>query len=335
MSDQISPMAPWLLRQLRDLLARRGHAWLLHGPSGLGQFELAQALARAWLCAQPGPEGACGVCPSCQGFDRHTHADLCVLMPETHALALGWPLDEKAQQEIDDKKRKPSKEIRVDAVRQMVAFTQTTHLGQRGQVVMIHPADRLNHVTANSLLKTLEEPPGETRFVLTTDAVHQLLPTIRSRCQSHAMQVPATDEALAWLVREGVPPAQTEGLWRASGGRPSWVLDRVQQDGLTAELWGSWPRQIARGQPGLLEKVSATEGMASLQKLCHDLLAVAHGATPQFFLPDQLPKKPSALKAAEWSAELGRMVRHVEHPFNAGLQIQAWAVRARQAMRPD
>ena len=335
MSPPSSPMAPWLTRQLHELLARRGHAWLLHGPSGLGQFELAQALARAWLCGQPGPQGACGVCPSCLGFDRHTHADLCVLMPETHALSLGWPLDEKAQQEIDDKKRKPSKEIRVDAVRQMVAFTQTTHLGQRGQVVMIHPADRLNHVTANSLLKTLEEPPGDTRFVLTTDAVHQLLPTIRSRCQSHAMQMPQTDEALAWLEGQGVPQAQAEVLWRASGGRPSWVLERFQQDGLTAELWGQWPRQIARGQPGLLEKVSATEGLASLQKLCHDLLAVAHGAAPQFFMPDQLPKKPSAWKAAEWSSELSGMVRHVEHPFNASLQIQAWAVRARQAMRPD
>jgi DNA polymerase-3 subunit delta' len=256
-------------------------------------------------------------------------------MPETHALALGWPLDEKAQQEIDDKKRKPSKEIRVEAARQMVAFTQTTQLGPKGQVVLIHPADRMNTVTANALLKTLEEPPGNTRFVLTTDALHQLLPTIRSRCQSHAMELPPTSEALPWLVGQGVPEDQAEVLWRASGGRPSWVLDRVKVDAMTAEQWRQWPRQIARGQAGLLEQLSATEGLDSLQKLCHDLLAVAHGAAPQFFLPDQLPKSPSATKAAAWAEELSRMVRHVEHPFNAGLQIQAWAVRARQAMRPD
>lgn len=335
MSEPLTPLAPWLQRQLRALLSRRGHAWLLHGPSGLGQYELAQALARAWLCAQPGPDGACGTCPSCLGFERRTHADLCVLMPETHALALDWPLDEKAQQEIDDKKRKPSKEIRVEAARQMVAFTQTTQLGSSGQVVLIHPADRMNTVTANALLKTLEEPPGDTRFVLTTDAIHQLLPTIRSRCQSHAMETPATQEALTWLVAQGIPEDQAEVLWRASGGRPSWVLDRVLRDGLTAEQWRQWPRQMARGQPGLLEQLSATEGLASLQKLCHDLLAVAHGAVPQFFLPDQLPKTPSAIKAALWSQELSRMVRHVEHPFNAGLQVQAWALRARLAMRPD
>ena len=149
------------------------------------------------------------------------------------------------------------------------------------------------------------------------------------------MQTPSSDEALAWLVGQGLDQAQAEVLWRASGGRPNWVLDRVHLDGLTAEQWRQWPRQIARGQAGLLEQLSATEGLASLQKLCHDLLALAHGAAPQFFLPDQLPKSPSATRAALWSEDLSRLVRHVEHPFNASLQVQAWALRARQAMRPD
>ncbi|MDI9330052.1 MAG: DNA polymerase III subunit [Alphaproteobacteria bacterium] len=334
MLESTAPLAPWLQRQLRSLLMRQGHAWLLQGPSGLGQYELASALAKAWLCAQPHDDGACGLCPSCLGFDRHTHADLCTLMPETHSLSLGWPLDEKTQQELDDKKRKPSKDIRVEAARQMVAFSQTTHLGSRGQVVFIHPADRMNAITANTLLKTLEEPPGDTRFVLTTDSVHQLLPTIRSRCQSHAMQVPDDAEALAWLNVQGVPSEQAEVLWRASGGRPNWVLDRVR-DGLSAEQWSQWPRQLARGQAGLLELLSPTEGLASLQKLCHDLLALSLGAAPRFFQPQHLPKSPSPRRAALWAAELQALVRHVEHPYNAGLQLQAWAVRARLAMRPD
>ena len=58
------PLAPWLQTQLEGLLAQRGHAWLLSGPSGLGQFELALALARAWLCETPTPQGACGHCGS-------------------------------------------------------------------------------------------------------------------------------------------------------------------------------------------------------------------------------------------------------------------------------
>ena len=335
MSESAQPLAPWLQRQLRELLSRRGHAWLLHGPSGLGQHELSKALAQAWLCEHPSEEGACGQCPSCLGFDRHTHADLCVLMPETHTLSLGWPLDEKAQQEIDDKKRKPSKEIRVEAARQMVAFTQTTPLGRRGQVVWIHPADRMNAITANTLLKSLEEPPGTTRFVLTTDAVHHLLPTLRSRCQSHALQMPTTQEAHAWLAEQGIPSEQVEVLWRASGGRPSWVLERFKQEGMTAQAWSQWPRQLAKGQAGLLATLPAAEGLACLQKLCHDLLAIAVGGPAQFFRAEDLPKTPSASKAAQWAQELKDMTRHVEHPYNAALQLQAWTVRARQAMRPD
>jgi len=102
-------LAPWIARQHAALRAQRGHAWLLQGPSGLGQFELALALVRGWLCDLPTPDGACGQCPSCHGIDVHTHPDLVVLMPETEMLARGWPLPEKAQTEIDDKKRKPSR----------------------------------------------------------------------------------------------------------------------------------------------------------------------------------------------------------------------------------
>ena len=121
-SATAQPMAPWLAQQRDLLLQQRGHAWLLQGPSGLGQFTLGMALVRAWLCDAPTEHGACGQCASCHAIDVHTHSDLCVLMPEVSMLELGWPLPEKAQSEIDDKKRKPSKDIRVDAMRDAVEF---------------------------------------------------------------------------------------------------------------------------------------------------------------------------------------------------------------------
>ena len=180
-------MAPWVADQARLLLAQNGHAWLLHGPSGLGQYDLALSLASAWLCDQPSGEGACGHCGSCHAIDVRTHADLAVLMPETVLIERGWPLGEKAQAEIDDKKRKASREIRVEAMRETIEFSQRTSARGRAKVVLVYPAERMNHVTANALLKTLEEPPGDVKFVLATEASHLLLPTIRSRCMGHAM----------------------------------------------------------------------------------------------------------------------------------------------------
>ena len=146
--------APWLTRQLGQLLAQRGHAWLLQGPSGLGQYTLALDLARAWLCEKPTPTGACGHCESCHAIDVRTHADLCVLMPETVMQQRQWPLGEKAQAELDDKKRKPSREIRVDVMRDAIEFSQRTSAWGRGKVVLVFPAERMNAVTANALLKS-------------------------------------------------------------------------------------------------------------------------------------------------------------------------------------
>jgi DNA polymerase-3 subunit delta' len=65
----------WIAEQTESLLAQRGHAWLLQGPSGLGQYPLALALVRAWLCEQPTAHGACGQCGSCHAIEVRTHAD--------------------------------------------------------------------------------------------------------------------------------------------------------------------------------------------------------------------------------------------------------------------
>ncbi|NZA03508.1 hypothetical protein H0I39_20980 [Ottowia beijingensis] len=176
---------------------------------------------RAWLCDAPTPQGACGKCASCHGIDVHTHPDLVVLMPETDMIARGWPLPEKAQSDIDDKKRKPSKEIRVDAMRDAIEFAQRTSGRGRGKAVLVYPAERMNQVTANALLKTLEEPPGDVRFVLATDAAHLLLPTIRSRCLGHTLLWPDADEALPWLSAQGIAAGRAPPCCApAAGGRP-------------------------------------------------------------------------------------------------------------------
>ena len=348
------PLAPWLQTQLESLLVQRGHAWLLSGPSGLGQFELALALARSWLCEEPTPQGACGHCGSCHAVDVHTHADLCMLMPETLSLALGWPLDEKTQDELDSKKRKPSKEIKVDAAREAVSFTQFTRSRGTTKVVLVFPAERMNNVTANTLLKTLEEPPGAVKFILATDAAHQLLPTIRSRCLGHTMVWPDFELALGWLQQEisqagegasakkaapAPKPADLQTLLVASGGRPADALAWAQDapPGEAAQHWQALPKAMARGDVSALSDWAPAQAVDALQKLCHDVLAVRMGAAPRFFSAADLSaaagKAGAGLYAmASWSRELAAIARTVEHPYNPGLMLESLVSRARLAL---
>jgi DNA polymerase-3 subunit delta' len=324
---------PWIAQQTAHLLAQRGHAWLLQGPSGLGQLDLALSLVRAWLCESPSAQGACGTCPSCHALAVHTHADVCMLMPETTLLALGWPLDEKAQKEIDDKKRKPSKDIRVEAMREAVEFSQRTSARGRGKAVLVFPAERMNHVTANALLKTLEEPPGDVRFVLATEAAHQLLPTIRSRCLVHTLHWPPAADALAWLEAQGVPATEAEKLLRASGGRPldAW---RDAQSGRGSELWQNLPKAMWHGDTQWVKDFSPSELLDALQKLCHDLMVVSSGAEPRFFMRSDLPSQMPPLSAlSPWAKSLAQARLSAEHPFNAGLMLEALVSQAQTAMR--
>ncbi|OIN93115.1 MAG: DNA polymerase III subunit delta' [Comamonadaceae bacterium CG1_02_60_18] len=320
--------SPWIQQQLQALLMQRGHAWLLAGPSGLGQYELALALVSAWLCERPTAQGACGHCASCHAIDVRTHADLCVLMPEAVMQTLGWPLSEKAQSEIDSKKRKMSQEIRVDAMRDAVEFAQRTSARGRGKAVLVFPAERMNVYTANALLKTLEEPPGDVKFVLASDAEHQLLPTILSRCQRHTLVWPEPGAALQWLQQQGVPADQAQVLLRAAGGRPA---DALQMSPI-ANVWRSIPLAAQRGDVGVFKDWGTAETVDALQKLCHDQMALKAEAEPRFFDTVDLVAGGSWNSLTHWARSLRDIRRNVEHPFNAGLLQEALVSQAQTAL---
>ena len=252
-------------------------------------------------------------------------------MPETEALVRGWPLGEKAEKEIDDKKRKPSREIRVDAMREMLDFCHMTRSGERGKVVLIYPAEQMNTVTANTLLKTLEEPPPYTRFILATSAAHELLPTIRSRCLVYTLNWPDTAPALAWLTAQSVPPAEAIALLRAAGGRAHDAL-AFFKDGLKAKDWAGLPKLLLRGEAGWLVDAAPAMVLSVLQKLCHDMQALACDATPRYFEAADLPKPSRLTTLTQWSRELMDSARTVDHPFNPGLLLQAWVSRAQRAL---
>jgi DNA polymerase-3 subunit delta' len=189
----------------------------------------------------------------------------------------------------------------------------------------------MNTITANTLLKTLEEPAGNTRFILASAAAHELLPTVRSRCQVHPMQWPSNAEGLRWLVQQGLPEGEASVLLKAAGGRPD-DAQALFQLGFQAKLWRALPKALQRGDPGVLADNAAPLVLSSLQKVCHDLLHLACGAAPRFFDADDLPKPSSMMALTQWSKDLLQSAKTVEHPYQAGLLMEAWVSRAQRAM---
>jgi DNA polymerase-3 subunit delta' len=168
--------------------------------------------------------------------------------------------------------------------------------------------------------------------VLASEAAHQLLPTIRSRCQTHTMVWPTQTEALSWLQTQGVPAADAAVLLRAAGGRPEDALD-LANAGLKAAHWAALPKTVLRGDVGAVSDATPSQAIAMLQKLCHDLLALRTGAEPRFFMAADLPAAGTVGSLTQWSKDLMDAARTSEHPYNAGLMFEALVARAQTALR--
>jgi DNA polymerase-3 subunit delta' len=177
-------------RSLLTLLARataRGSlppSLIFSGPDGVGKRKAAVALAQALNCEQriPWPDesgvSGCGACAVCRRIARGVHADVLVVEPGD------------------------SGSITVDQVREAIDRTAYRPFEGRKRVVIVDEADRLVGPAQNALLKTLEEPPAASMFVLVTGRPDLLLPTVRSRCQQLRFGPLAPAEVADVLIRE-------------------------------------------------------------------------------------------------------------------------------------
>lgn len=200
---------PWLRLQGRRKRDAMPHALLLCGPAGLGKRAFAARFVGGLLCERSLDGEACGSCRGCLLLAAGSH-------PDRVALSFGLRKDGA-----------PRSEIVVEQIRELSARLAMSSQFGGWQVAMIDPADAMNAAAANALLKTLEEPSAQTLLILLADAPWRLPQTIRSRCQRIEFQLPAAEEALAWLREQGV--AEANVALAAAGGNPGLALQWAQQ----------------------------------------------------------------------------------------------------------
>jgi DNA polymerase-3 subunit delta' len=178
---------------------------LFAGPSGVGKRLIAGATAQALNCTQlqqtsgedPGQFlelDACGVCPACLRIARGVHADVLILEPGENG------------------------SIKIDQVRDIVERAPYRPFEGRCRVVIIDEADALVPAAQNAFLKTLEEPPSASVFLLVTSRPDMLLPTVLSRCQRLRFRPLAPDEVAAALVTRGRSAAEAHAVAAAADG---------------------------------------------------------------------------------------------------------------------
>lgn len=181
---------------------RLAHAYLFHGESAIGKRLTAVRFAQALNCEQAsdGSElDACGSCRPCQQIQARTHPDFFVIEPDTEQAA---------------------PQIKIEQVREIEHQVMYRPLIGARKICLINDADRMTIGAANALLKTLEEPPDHSLFLLMTSRPAALPATIRSRCQALRFTTPArTQVEAALILQREMPPAEARFLAIVSEGR--------------------------------------------------------------------------------------------------------------------
>jgi DNA polymerase-3 subunit delta' len=273
---------------------RLAHAYLFVGPSGIGKRLFAGELAKALLCEGRPASGkleACDTCPACILVDAGTH-------PDFFTNPRPW-LDEEEK-----------KEVNVYPIHLMRAFCDSFALKSargRGKVAILDDADDLSTESANCFLKTLEEPPPRSVFILVGTRPDLQRETVVSRCQVVRFAPLSEADVIDFLLKNGVEDkAHATRLARLSGGSPGqalaladaelWKFRRLLLEGLTkprpdsvalAKAWTQFVEEA--GKETASQRRRAGLVLRLLIEFLHDALALALDKSPWLADPDDLP----------------------------------------------
>ena len=360
---QKNPLAPWLEPLWNALdFSSFPNAILLHGQSGIGKFAFSIELAKALLCENSSSASRpCNHCEACHWFDTGNHPDFIALVPETHRKHLPHadydgddaPKRGRAVRDDDSEhgEKKEKKNISIEETRSAIEnLSIGSHRGGN-RVILIYPLEMLRSDSANTLLKSLEEPPSNTIFILLADRVDRVLPTIRSRCRLLAAPRPSRDQGLMWLRKQldaikdlKISDADVEAVYDEQGGAPYSVLSSLiarhnmdEKDELTISIQASRYLLQSMTQGIRINWLDAAEKthkaqygylLASMQRWASDLQSVAQGGEPRYY-----PKHIQTLQGLSKIANIEKLHhfwksliqarRHENHPLANRIQLEA------------
>ena len=255
---------------------RVAHAYLFHGEEGIGKGLVALRFAQALLCeSPPAPDAtdACGLCRACCQVEARTHPDFLFLEPDREAA---------------------NPQIKIEQIRELESQVVYRPLIAARKVFIIDEADRLTIGAANALLKTLEEPPSHSLFLLTTGRLDALPATVRSRCQRVRFTPPAIDVVQQTLTaRRGLSPADAHFLAMHTQGRIGQALEadpaatRAQEQELCNVISAASLQSAAStlaATDAIYKSDRGTETLAWLAGWVRDLILTRAGADDDLLL---------------------------------------------------
>jgi DNA polymerase-3 subunit delta' len=319
-------------RLSRAALARGAHALLLAGACGLGKRDLALALSAAYLCATPQPDGrACGQCESCRWLAAGSHPDFALIEPAVE--------DDDAEPKSRQAPKR-SNAIAVDQVRGLSDLLAVTAHRDAGKAVVIHPAEALNVAASNALLKSLEEPPARTIFLLVSHRPALLLPTVRSRCQLVPVRIEEPGAAQAWLAAHARcdDPALALAL---AGGAPLAAV-AIAEDPMWSRRAG-FLRVLAESDFDPVRTADVYRDLPPplvlswLQTWTFDLVQIRFCGRARYHrdmepIAAGVAQSLDPVEATRLHRSLLALQRHVNHPLNPRLLVEHMLIAYRQAV---
>ena len=280
---------PWnqeLWQNLTMEPERSNHALLFCGDSGLGKRDLAFALAHFVLTDNHSQSESL--------FNAGSHPDLHVLMPECHVN--DDLLGDFARRYLESHSGKPRKNITIDQIRKLSeTLTTHPHIGSH-RVILIMFAETMNRNATNALLKSLEEPPANTLFVIVSDEVSKIAKTVRSRCSLVNFKAPDYQVAEAWLNMQGVVTQDQIATHLAMASNHPLKAQALYQEGYLSSLKsvftdvnGLWTQRAEVTKVAKQwQELGGQTCVDILQKLTTDLLRCQLTENPKtFFFPVQ------------------------------------------------